>query len=46
METTTIKISKSLAEKIKSFKITQLETYDEILIRILKQLKGGVKWKN
>ena len=38
-----IQIDKQTAEKIKSFKITERESYDSILNRILKNVKK--KWK-
>jgi hypothetical protein len=36
---TTIKIAKTTAKELKAIKITKLETYDEILNRILKFFK-------
>lgn len=38
-EYTTIRVEKKLAKAIKELKITQLETYEEILWRLIKKFK-------
>ena len=40
MDYTTIKISKKLAKKIKELKITKLETYEEIIWRLIPEDKN------
>ncbi len=37
IDTTIIRVSKETAKKLKEIKLTRLETYDEIIIRLLEK---------